>query len=140
LRDQAQAYLAASIPGKVRVQIAPLDPQLQLPACPRPEIFMPPGTGAMRGTVRIGARCKQPQAWAIYLTATIQEARTYYLAKEALEAGRLLSASDLVADQAFPDELPPGAVVDERQWQGRTLTQPVSAGSPLRLQWLRTRW
>lgn len=138
LRDQVETAVGAGLPASSRVRVSMPQPQPQLPACPRPEVLMPPGAQPLRGQVRVGVRCSKPQPWTVYLTASIQESRTYYLARTALEAGHLLQAQDLTTVQAYADELPSGAVTDEKQWQGRSLTTALVAGAPLRQQWLRT--
>lgn len=138
LREQVASALAAQLPASSRVRVSPPDPQLQLPACSKPEVLLPPGQQPLRGQLRIGVRCHKPQPWTVYLGATIQESRSYYLAKESLQAGHLLQAQDLTTEQTYTENLPPGAVTDEKQWLGRSLTAAVAAGTPLRQQWLRS--
>ncbi len=138
LREQVAAAVGAQLPASSRVQVSPPDPQLQLPACPRPEVLLPSGQQPLRGQLRIGVRCQKPQPWTVYLSASIQESRTYYLARIPLQAGHQLQAQDLTNAQAYTENLPPGAVTDERQWLGRSLTAAVAAGAPLNQQWLRT--
>ena len=137
LREQVATAVGAQLPASSRVRVSPLDPQLQLPACPRPEVLLPSGPQPLRGQLRIGVRCHKPQPWTVYLSASIQESRTYYLARTPLQAGHQLQAQDLTTAQAYGEELPPGAVTDEKQWLGRSLTAAVAAGAPLRQQWLR---
>ncbi len=138
LREQVTIALTAQLPASSRVRVSAPDPQLQLPACPRPEVLLPSGQQPLRGQLRVGVRCHQPQAWTVYLSASIQESRSYYLARVALPAGHLLQAQDLVLEPGQADNLPAGAVTDEKQWQGRSLTAAVAAGTPLRQQWLRS--
>ena len=138
LREQVTSAIEAQLPPSSRVSVNPLDPQLQLPACPKPAVLLPSGQQPLRGQLRIGVRCQKPQPWTVYLSATIQESRSYYLARTALQAGHLLQAQDLTTEQTYADNLPPGAVTDEKQWQGRSLTAAVAAGAPLRQQWLRS--
>ncbi len=138
LRAQVSEALTAQLPASSRVSVSPPDPQLQLPACPKPEVLLPATQQPLRGQLRVGVRCHKPQPWTVYLSATIQESRSYYLAKVPLQAGHLLQAEDLTTGQAYSDNLPPGAVTDEKQWLGRSLTAAVAAGAPLRLQWLRS--
>ncbi len=138
LRAQVASAVAAQLPASSRVHVSPPDARLQLPACPRPEVMLPASHQPLRGQLYVGVRCHQPQPWTVYLSVLIEEARTYYLAKTALPAGHQLQAQDLTTRQALGEELPPGAVTDEKQWQGRSLTTAVAAGAPLRLQWLRS--
>lgn len=138
LRAQVASAVEAQLPASSRVRVSPPDPQLQLPACPKPEVLLPSGQQPLRGQLRIGVRCHKPQPWTVYLSATIQESRSYYLAKTALQAGHLLQAQDLTVEQTYAENLPPGAVTDEKQWLGRSLTAAVAAGAPLRQQWLRS--
>lgn len=138
LRQQVAGAVEAQLPASSRVSVGPLDPQLQLPACPRPEVMLPSGQQPLRGQLRIGVRCHKPQPWTVYLSATIQESRSYYLARTPLQAGHQLQAQDLTTEQTYAENLPPGAVTEEKQWLGRSLTAAVAAGTPLRLQWLRS--
>ncbi len=138
LREQVAVALTAQLPASSHVSVSPLDAQLQLPACPKPEVLLPSAQQPLRGQLRVGVRCRKPQPWTVYLNATIRESRSYYLAKVPLQAGHLLQAEDLTTGQAYAENLPPGAVTDEKQWLGRSLTAAVAAGAPLRQQWLRS--
>lgn len=137
LEQQAQHHLMAQLPPNTKVRIHPLEKQLQLQACTQPEFFIPSTTGALRGQIRIGARCTHPQNWTVYLGVNIQEAKTYYVTNTALEAGHLLTETDLNTLQGWSDELPSGVVFDGESWLGQRLTQNIPAGTPLQRQWLR---
>lgn len=141
LREQAMQFLVrqvgATADSLVRVQA--IDPELRLPACPAPEFFIPtPPPPVLRGSVRVGVRCLSPQAWAIYMNASVTESKVYYMARGPLEAGHILAPEDIIGSKVQPGEFPAGAVSDPEQLIGRTLRQSLTAGAVLRPSLLRT--
>jgi flagellar basal body P-ring formation protein FlgA len=139
LQQLVEDFLRPQLPNNTRVQVKPMDTSLRVQACQKPEIFIPNNTtGILRGTVRIGARCTQPQQWTVYLGVNIQETKAYFVTSTALEANHILGSNDVHLAQGWSDELPSGVVVDGGEpWQGLRLTQAVPSGTPLQRQWLR---
>ncbi len=140
LRSQATQFLSSQpgTPADARIKVQPFDPQLQLPHCPAPEFSIPNPPPVLRGALRLNARCSLPQAWTIYLSASITEARPYYTTQARLEAGHILTPEDLAPKRAYPEEFPAGAVSDPQQLIGRSLQQGLEAGAVLRASLLRT--
>lgn len=140
LREQAVRFLTSRVgtatDSLIRVQ--PIDPQLRLSVCPVPEFFIPNPPPVLRGSLRIGIRCLSPQAWTVYVNASVTESKVYYVTRGALEAGHVLGPKDIVSSKVLPEELPNGAVSDPEQLLGRSLRQPLAAGAVLRLSLLRT--
>jgi len=140
LRNQATQFLGSQpgIPADSRIKVQAPDPQLKLPHCPAPEFSLPNPPPVLRGPIRISARCNTPQAWAIYLSASITEARTYYITQNRLETGHVLTPEDLATKRAYPEDFPSGAISEPQQLIGRSLQQGLDAGAVLRAPLLRT--
>ena len=140
LRNQATQFLSnqPGIPADARIKVQAPDPQLQLLHCPAPEFSIPNPPAVLRGPLRLSVRCGAPQAWTIYLSANIIEARTYYTLQDRLEAGHVLAAEDLATKHAYPEEFPAGAISDPQLLIGRSLLQTLDAGAVLRAPLLRT--
>ena len=140
LREQATQFLIGQVgvaaDSLVRVQA--IDPQLRLPACPAPEFFIANPPAVLRGSLRVGIRCLSPQAWAIYMNASVTESKIYYRVRGPLEAGHILGPEDIVGSKAQPEEFPAGAISDSEQLIGRSLRQSLTAGTVLRPSMLRT--
>ena len=113
----------------LRITVAMPQASSPLANCPEPSFSLPT---VLRGAIRIGVRCSAPQAWSLYVNASVHEIKTYYVASQALAAGHTLGPNDLSPRQAAAPELPPGASIDPQQLLGRTLTLAVPAGAALK--------
>ncbi|WP_300049626.1 flagellar basal body P-ring formation chaperone FlgA [Malikia sp.] len=134
LMTQAGQFLANqfSPASDARIRVQPLDPQLRLPACPAPQFFLPAPAPALSGSMRVGMRCLSPKPWTVYANASVSEAKAHYVTKDPLQAGHQLQLEDLEARRAHSEDLPAGAISDPQQLLGRTLRQPLEAGTILR--------
>lgn len=134
LMAQASQFLANqfSPASDARIRIQPLDPQLRLPACPAPQFFLPAPSPTLSGSMRVGMRCLAPKAWTVYANASVSEAKVHYVTRNLLQAGHQLQFEDLEARRAHSEDLPAGAISDPQQLLGRTLRQPLEAGTILR--------
>jgi flagella basal body P-ring formation protein FlgA len=139
LREQAIQYLK-QLPGisaDSQIKVSPVDPQLKLSNCTAIEFFLP-NSSHQRGNLRVGARCSEPQAWSIYLGASILESKTYFVTRKALAKDHSIQTSDLVANHVFDAQNSSGFITDPEQITGRILTHPLAAGVAVRQQDLRS--
>jgi flagella basal body P-ring formation protein FlgA len=139
LRQTAEQFLVAQgggLPGKASVAIGPVDPRLNLPACPTPEAFLPPGSRAW-GKTTVGVRCTVPSPWTVYLSASVRVQGDYIAAAAPLAQGQSIGQSDLVKINGDLTSLPGGIITDSSQAIGRTLSMSLPAGAPLRQDALR---
>jgi flagella basal body P-ring formation protein FlgA len=140
LRKLAEAYLqaqSAGLPGKVSIRMGAVDPRLSLPACPAPEAFQQPGARPW-GKTTVGVRCTAP-AWSMFLQAQVSVIADYVTAAVPLAQGQAIDAGQLTTMQGDLAALPNGIITDMAQAVGRTPTVSLPAGTPLRLDALKSK-
>jgi len=126
----------AGLPGEVSIELAPLDPNSQLPACAALEVFLPAGTRAW-GRFSVGVRCDSPVTWTAYLQARVAVVADYLVAARPLRAGQVLGPADLGARRGDLTALSDNLLTDPTQAVGHHTRIAVAAGSPLRGDMLR---
>jgi flagella basal body P-ring formation protein FlgA len=140
LRKLAEGYLqaqSAGLPGKVTIRMGAVDPRLSLPACPAPEAFQQPGARPW-GKTTVGVRCTAP-AWSVFLQAQVSVVADYVTAAVPLAQGQAIDAAQLTTMQGDLAALPNGIITDMAQAVGRTPTVSLPAGTPLRLDALKSK-
>lgn len=127
---------AAGLPGEVSIQVSPLDPNNQLPACAALEPFLPAGTRAW-GRISVGVRCDSPVTWTAYLQAQVAVVADYLVAARPLRAGQVLGPADLGQRRGDLTALPDNVLTDGTQAMGHHTRIAIAAGSALRGDMLR---
>jgi flagella basal body P-ring formation protein FlgA len=141
LRSVVEQFLAtetAGLPGKVTVKVGVIDPRMSLPACPAPEAFLQPGARAW-GKTTVGVRCAQPTPWTVYIQAQVSVLADYVAAAVPLAQGQPVETGQLMLMKGDIAAMPNGIVTDMAQAVGRTPTVSLAAGTPLRLDTLKSR-
>jgi flagella basal body P-ring formation protein FlgA len=141
LRSVAEQFLltqTAGLPGEVSVKVGAVDPRTALAACPAPEAFLQPGARAW-GKTTVGVRCTQPSAWTIYLQAQVNVKAEYVAAAVPLAQGQAVEQGQLMLVKGDIASMPNGIITDMAQAIGRTPTVSLAAGTPLRLDTLRSK-
>jgi flagella basal body P-ring formation protein FlgA len=129
---------AGGLPGQVTVTVGALDPRMNLAACPAPEAFQQPGARAW-GKTTVGVRCTAPSAWTVYIQAQVGVLADYVAAAVPLAQGQAINASQLVLMKGDIAAMPNGIVTELAQAVGRSATVSLPAGTPLRLDTLRSK-
>ena len=140
LRALAESYLqaqSAGLPGAVTVRLGAVDPRLSLAACPAPEAFQQPGARPW-GKTTVGVRCTAP-VWTVFLQAQVSVVADYVVAGAPLAQGQAIDASQLATMQGDIAAMPNGIITDMAQAIGRTPTVSLPAGTPLRLDSLKSK-
>jgi flagella basal body P-ring formation protein FlgA len=141
LRAVAEQFLlaqAAGLPGEVSVKVGAVDPRTALAGCPAPEAFLNPGARAW-GKTTVGVRCTAPSAWTIYLQAQVNVKADYVAAAVPLAQGQPVEQGQLMLVKGDISAMPNGIITDMAQAIGRTPTVSLAAGTPLRLDTLRSK-
>jgi flagella basal body P-ring formation protein FlgA len=141
LRQSVEQFLqvqTAGLPGKVTVTAGAVDPRLALAPCPAPEAFLMPGARAW-GKTTVGVRCAAPSAWTVYIQANVSVLGNYVAAAAPLAQGQPIEESQLAMLQGELTTLPAGIATDKAQVVGRTSNLSISAGTPLRLDLLKSK-
>jgi flagella basal body P-ring formation protein FlgA len=140
LRAVVEQFLAtqtAGLPGKATVKVGAIDPRLSLAACPAPEAFLQPGARAW-GKTTVAVRCSAPAAWTLYIQAQVSVLAAYVAAAVPLAQGQPLEQGQLVLMQGDIAAMPNGIITDMAQAIGRSPTVSLAAGTPLRLDTLKS--
>ena len=141
LRAVVEQYLqtqSAGLPGQVSVKVGNVDPRTSLAACPAPEAFQQPGARAW-GKTTVGVRCTAPMPWTVYIQATVSVVAEYVAAAVPLAQGQPVDAGQLVMMKGDIAAMPNGIITDMAQAIGRTPTASLQAGTPLRLDTLKSK-
>jgi flagella basal body P-ring formation protein FlgA len=140
LRKVAEQFLqtqSAGLPGKVTIKVGAVDPRLSLAACPAPEAFQQPGARPW-GKTTVGVRCTAP-VWTLFLQAQVSVVADYVTAAVPLAQGQAIDAGQLATMQGDIAAMPNGIITDMAQAIGRMPTVSLPAGTPLRLDSLRSK-
>jgi len=128
----------AGLPGEVTVKVGAIDARTALAACPAPEAFLQPGARAW-GKTTVGVRCTAPSTWTLFVQAQVNVKAEYVAAALPLAQGQAIEAGQLVLVKGDIAAMPNGIVTDMAQAIGRTPTVSLAAGTPLRLDGLRSK-
>lgn len=141
LRAVVEQFLltqAAGLPGDVSVKVGAIDPRTALAHCPAPEAFLQPGARAW-GKTTVGVRCTSPSAWTIFIQAQVNVKADYVAAAVPLAQGQAVEQGQLMLVKGDIAAMPNGIITDMAQAIGRTPTVSLAAGTPLRLDTLRSK-
>jgi len=141
LRAVAEQFLltqAAGLPGEVSVKVGAVDPRTALAHCPAPEAFLQPGARAW-GKTTVGVRCTAPSVWTIFIQAQVNVKADYVAAAVPLAQGQPVEGSQLMLVKGDIAAMPNGIITDMGQAIGRTPTVSLAAGTPLRLDTLKSK-
>lgn len=111
--------------------IGPVESAASLAPCQRAEPFTPP-TARPWGRTAIGVRCVQGAGWSVLVPAQVAVWGRAALAAAPLSAGTVLSAQDLVEQEAELTREPPGMARDAASLVGKATTRPLGAGTIVR--------
>jgi flagella basal body P-ring formation protein FlgA len=141
LRAVVEQFLktqAAGLPGEVSVKVGAVDPRTALAHCPAPEAFLQPGARAW-GKTTVGVRCTAPSAWTIFIQAQVNVKADYVAAAVPLAQGQPVEQGQLMLVKGDIAAMPNGIITDMAQAIGRTPTVSLAAGTPLRLDTLKSK-
>lgn len=134
LRTQTQG-----LPGKVSYTVGQLDSRTQLSPCNAFEPFLPAGS-RLWGKATVGVRCLGPSAWTIYVPVQVTVSGNYLVTTRSMAAGQILGAGDIVSRSGDLSSLPVNILTDQAQAIGKTVKNGISAGQPLRSDFVIAPW
>ena len=134
LRTQTQG-----LPGKVSYTVGQLDSRTQLSPCNAFEPFLPAGS-RLWGKATVGVRCLGPSAWTIYVPVQVTVSGIYLVTTRSMAAGQVISAGDVVSRSGDLSALPANILTDQAQAIGKTVKNGISAGQPLRSDFVIAPW
>lgn len=122
--------------GEVTLDVTPLDPGNQLPACSELHASLPPGSRAW-GRTTVAVRCDAPARWTVYVPVQVRVVGEYLVLARALRPGQIVGPDDLARRRGDLAAEGDGALLDATQAIGHPARFAVAAGQPLRREMLR---
>jgi flagella basal body P-ring formation protein FlgA len=127
---------SAGSPGKVEINVHPIDKNLKLSYCPSPQVFFPSNSKAW-GKTTVGIQCGQPNPWNIYVEANVSIIGDYVVAANNLMQGQSLTSSDLILQKGDLTTLPTGFFTDTSVAVGRVARVSLASGSVMKQEMLK---
>lgn len=124
------------LPGRIEIQLSPLDARNQLPPCAELVAFLPGGVRAW-GALSVGVRCESPVSWSAYLQARVSVMTDYLVTARPLRAGQIVGPADIVRRHGDLAALPDNTLTDPAQAVGHHTRYAVAQGNPVRGDMLR---
>lgn len=141
LRQTVEQFLLtqiAGLPGQATVTVGAIDQRMALAPCPQMQAFFMPGARAW-GKTTVGVRCAAPSPWTVYIQANVAVQAHYVASAVPLAQGQPIEAGQLVLVKGDLTTLPAGIATDIGQIVGRSSTMSLAAGTPMRLDTVRSK-
>ncbi|KQT37201.1 MULTISPECIES: flagellar basal body P-ring formation chaperone FlgA [unclassified Methylophilus] len=128
VQGQTQGY-----PGKVNIEIQPLDNRIRIADCDLMEGFNVQGA-RLWGKTHIGVRCLQSatKPWTLYVQADVQVWGEYAVIGLPVSQGSPVQASDIVMQTGDITKLPAGIITDVSMLEGKKASLNMPLGTVLR--------
>lgn len=128
VQSQTQGY-----PGKVNIEIQPLDNRLRIAECDLMEGFTVQGA-RLWGKTHIGVRCLQSvsKPWTLYVQADVQVWGDYAVTALPVSQGSPVQPSDVVMQSGDLTKLPAGIITDLSMLEGKKAALNMPLGTVLR--------
>jgi flagellar basal body P-ring formation protein FlgA len=128
VQGQTQGY-----PGKVNIEIQPLDNRIRIAECDLMEAFTVQGT-RLWGKTHIGVRCQQSagKPWTLYVQADVQVWGEFAVTGLPVSQGSPVQASDIVMQTGDLTKLPAGIITDLSMLEGKKASLNMPLGTVLR--------
>ena len=141
VRQAVEQFLqtqTVGLPGIPAVSVGAIDQRMALAPCPQLQTFFMPGARAW-GKTTVGVRCAAPSAWTVYIQANVSVQGDYVASAVPLAQGQPIEAGQLVLVKGDLTTLPAGIATDIGQVTGRSSNVSLAAGTPMRLDTLRSK-
>ena len=141
VRQAVEQFLqtqTVGLPGTVAVAVGTIDQRMALAPCPQLQTFFMPGARAW-GKTTVGVRCAAPSAWTVYIQASVTVQADYVASAVPLAQGQPIEAGQLMLVKGDLTTLPAGIATDIGQVVGRSTNVSLGAGTPMRLDTLRSK-
>ncbi|SDK12330.1 flagella basal body P-ring formation protein FlgA [Methylophilus rhizosphaerae] len=128
VQSQTQGY-----PGKVNIEIQPLDSRIRIAECDLMEGFTVQGA-RLWGKTHVGVRCVQSatKPWTLYVQTDVQVWGDYAVTALPLSQGSPLQSSDVVMQTGDLTKLPAGIITDLSMLEGKKTLLNMPLGTVLR--------
>jgi flagellar basal body P-ring formation protein FlgA len=134
VEGQTQGY-----PGKVNIEIQPLDSRIRIAECGLMEGFTVQGA-RLWGKTHIGVRCLQSETkpWTLYVQADVQVWGEYAVTGLPVSQGSPVQTTDVVMQSGDLSKLPAGIITDVSMLAGKQAALNLPLGTVLRPELLKS--
>jgi len=134
VQSQTQGY-----PGKVNIEIQPLDSHIRIADCALMEGFTVQGA-RLWGKTHIGVRCLQSDTkpWTLYVQADVQVWGDYAVTGLPVSQGSPVQTTDVVMQSGDLSKLPAGIITDLSMLAGKQAALNLPLGTVLRPELLKS--
>ena len=134
VQSQTQGY-----PGKVNIEIQPLDSRIRIAECALMEGFTVQGA-RLWGKTHIGVRCLQSDTkpWTLYVQADVQVWGEYAVTGLPVSQGSPVQTTDVVMQSGDLSKLPAGIITDISMLAGKQAALNLPLGTVLRPELLKS--
>ncbi len=134
VQSQTQGY-----PGKVNIEIQPLDSHIRIAECALMEGFTVQGA-RLWGKTHIGVRCLQSETkpWTLYVQADVQVWGEYAVTGLPVGQGSPVQPTDVVMQSGDLSKLPAGIITDLSMLAGKQAALNLPLGTVLRPELLKS--
>jgi|GEM_PF-577082 flagella basal body P-ring formation protein FlgA len=117
--------------GRVEIQLANLDPRLQIPACPAPLEAQVRSQNPNGGRVTVRVACQGAAPWTRHIAATVDIFQPVIVASAALSRGTRLTLADLSLEEQNVSQLRGRVYSSPEDLIGMELQRSLSPGTPV---------
>ncbi|HLF97956.1 MAG TPA: flagellar basal body P-ring formation chaperone FlgA [Methylococcaceae bacterium] len=132
--DTARAFLESGARhenGETVIDVAPIDPRLQLAACDAPLEALGHSDTPHSGSATVGVRCAGSNPWTVYVRATVHLFLDVAVLRNARAKDAIVGEADLDFVRKDAAGLRGGYLSDPAQIMGRQLKRALPAGTVL---------
>ncbi len=129
LSELQDAY--AQEPGRVEIDVASLDPRLQIPVCQEPLSASLNQHNANGGRVTVRLECRDDSPWTRHVAASVRIFQDVVISSRALARGSIVSAGDLSLREHDISSLRGQVIRDPEVAVGQAVRRAVSADTVL---------
>lgn len=138
IEERVTAFLAERVSGLGRdIQITVHPASARLPDCVDPQPFLTNPEQRLYGRISVGLRCGERGQQTRYLQASVSVMVDHVVVAHDIDAGRLITASDLTLAEARLERLPRHALLSVDEALGLSAARPLRAGTTLQTHYLR---
>ncbi len=119
-------------------EVRPLDSRLQLPQCSEKLTTITPQSNRVLGSINIGVRCTGEKPWTIYIRAMVTAQQSVPVLTRPLARLSIVSKDDIQLINQPVHSTGNGVIYDPNQIIGMELIRPLNAGSPIKVNQLRS--
>lgn len=133
IQEDVDRYVRANLEvnADYRIQIAPIDPHLQLPACEQTLTLSAQSGNLKPGLNTISVRCNGDRNWAIFSTVVIKAFQQVLVSSKPIQRNEPIRAEHLTLEKRDVGSLQQGFLSDPEDAVNKQASRNIAAGTVL---------